>query len=257
MEQDDRDKILKALDVSRARGLFFRKLGQLEPPVLESLQTTFLKLSEQLPEPLKGDSPETFREWQLVENSEEPDYVAIREAVEAWASRWNLQEPWVIKTGLHTLGMWQTGNKQTNFYPPGVHLKPDTSLLSREAFPHTLVEHFKDFMGWEPTAEEAPEFRRRFLSLCEELVNSHIATQKKSLKKRDDPETKKKRELARHMQWLIRYQIDDQKTYTKLAKRVHREKQTVIDGIGKAAELVGLTLRKPNRGGRPKKPADF
>ncbi len=66
----------------------------------------------------------------------------------------------------------------------------------------------------------------------------------------------KKKKLEEHMRWLVKYQTSDI-SFTKLAEVLglaepeQQGRKTVTDGVTKAAELIGLTLREADRGGRP------
>ena len=55
---------------------------------------------------------------------------------------------------------------------------------------------------------------------------------------------------ADHFKWLALYQVKDF-SFGELSRRFHADRRTVLDGVRSAAELCGLTLRPPNRGGRP------
>jgi hypothetical protein len=58
-----------------------------------------------------------------------------------------------------------------------------------------------------------------------------------------------------HFKWLLEYQLPPVKTFRELGREFHKDEKTVREGIRKAAQLVGLSLRSADRDkrlGRPK-----
>ncbi|MCO5221282.1 MAG: hypothetical protein M9947_06815 [Thermomicrobiales bacterium] len=55
-----------------------------------------------------------------------------------------------------------------------------------------------------------------------------------------------------HFEWTVRYQVLGE-TIRHIAESDDIEQKTVSTNIRKVAELIGLTLRQPDKGGRPRK----
>jgi hypothetical protein len=51
-------------------------------------------------------------------------------------------------------------------------------------------------------------------------------------------------------EWLVQYQVFE-KDFARIAKKVDRKPSQIGRAVNEAGELVGLTLRQPNKGGRP------
>lgn len=80
---------------------------------------------------------------------------------------------------------------------------------------------------------------------------------KKVEKKHEDysEKTPTKRDNTKHFKLLIDYQIPPVKNYSQLGRN-QNEKKTMKRAIQSVSKLIGLTLRNPSRGGRPKGSGD-
>jgi hypothetical protein len=97
----------------------------------------------------------------------------------------------------------------------------------------------------EAVARIMPELERR-------LRNALRVTERDD---RDQGETVSNRPLppAHHFGWTVRYQVLGE-SYRKIAETDDiREVRTVSDAVRRVSDLVGLTLREPGKGGRPRK----
>lgn len=54
-----------------------------------------------------------------------------------------------------------------------------------------------------------------------------------------------------HLEWFIRYQVDNATSISKLAAEYQRDRSTVDEAIGRMASRLGITLRPASPGGRP------
>lgn len=59
---------------------------------------------------------------------------------------------------------------------------------------------------------------------------------------------------VRHFDWTVRYQVLEE-SYSRIAHTDHVDRKAVTRAVRKVADIIGLTLRDPDEGGRPVKPA--
>lgn len=65
-------------------------------------------------------------------------------------------------------------------------------------------------------------------------------------------ETVNKKEIIRHIGWMIEYQIPPFKSYSKLSEQQLMTRKGIESGVKEVCKLIGLTLRKSSENGRPK-----
>lgn len=119
----------------------------------------------------------------------------------------------------------------------------------KKAFRDEMMERFNKKLFYQRTEglEIKLGTKSRFeKELTEYIRKMDLKTNKKFCR------TPRKNTGERHFLWLIEYQIPPCKNYRQIATENNSDIKTVREGIARVAEQIGLKLRKPTSGGRPK-----
>ena len=109
---------------------------------------------------------------------------------------------------------------------------------------------------WDPQSEERGVATVRIHGELRTAVRNELDRIETRARRVGAP-SRAKRTGFEHLAWLARYQFRGE-SFTVIAEDVCRVRQSVMEGVKTAAELVGLPLREPDRPGRPRKaPAAF
>ncbi len=118
----------------------------------------------------------------------------------------------------------------------------------------TLSDEESDLIGmYNPRTETEDEAVARILPQLEQRLRDTLR-----MTREDDAmmgNTVPSRELPpkHHFEWTVRYQVLLE-SYAKIAKADGiREPRTVSEAVRSVGALIGLTLREPSKGGRPRK----
>lgn len=145
--------------------------------------------------------------------------------------------------------------------------------LNEETVPRIRIG-FEAGPAWYPSMESRSDFTKRAMDNLKESISTwaKINTDLKSVTKthfekalnaylnmvtKSVPaewvKAPKKNSGKKHFEWLVDYQVRPSKSYRRIAAENEVDLKTVREGVSRAAEILGLELRKPKRAGRPKK----
>jgi len=117
----------------------------------------------------------------------------------------------------------------------------------------TLSDDDFDTIGmYDPRAETENDAVKRIMPELERRLRKALKVT--ALDDADLCETVPTRNLppGRHFDWTVRYQVLGE-SFARIAASDGVLDRTVSDGVHAVADLIGLTLRKPSKGGRPRK----
>jgi hypothetical protein len=247
-----------------ARQHFLDAVVKVEPGVLDDLQGDPLRLARQIWEPSARHGGDT--------NGAPLADLEMR--LRDWQVRWHLgteQVQWTRAAALWTLNGWV--HQEVAGEPRLLALtrfpENDPALLPAVAklfglpaeFPlqvdptlHFAMIAFRP-AAWNPRLETRADATERIMG----ELRSHLS---KIMNKIEDEQrvrvgdtpTPIKRSGRDHFIWLARYQVLGA-SFRQIADTEYREPQTVFEAIKDTATLIGLPLREPHRGGRPRKTA--
>ena len=185
---------------------------------------------------------------------------ALQSKISDWARKFNLFEPWIGDVALRTMIGWHHGVDKDGEW-----------LTYWSSFPHALTEEDRMFKmdipeAWDPSMTSEKDARATIRKKFNQELNKFLA-RGIPLAKKEGYERVKVRptELSKHLGWLVRYQVVGE-TYIAIGKSLgakasdepmepgerkpddERHRKTASNGVGKAAEAIGLALRDPDKG---------
>lgn len=283
----------------RARQVFFLSTRIHAPGVLVSLKNKAFPIYNQLfPEDYSstcGTLNLKRLRWNKIEavNTVCKNHLTpLIEIINKWSERHNLVDDWIIDKALITLAYWRESPPT-----PGEKLSwHDDAKLFIFANPIPKDQQISSFVfsfaikGWNPFLEPWKKAEGRIISKVKEILEKGHQKERETLAKDlaiklGYVKARKKRQIEKHMRWLIEYQIhnktsgeiriaeisrkkqydeyqiyqdeenkntqnDDQQKYNnEKNKRKDRRANTIKKEINDTAELIKLTLRKkfPNK----------
>jgi len=282
------------MQTARLRPEFLRTVSEMAPDVLTTLRDNVLAVYVATVEAIEtsraADSlaprqqryelehgrqallchfPPDARQWDIVGRAGTsggfdwyPDLLGLKEAVEAWATSHNLNEPWVCESALAQLGMW--GFDPECSYPRSPWpLRPERSpepghlewLFLRVQMSSSLWlgdESRISFQceGWNPHWRTRSAARAEIRALFEERLERHLDAVESLVAAYDGCERARKwQELPKYLNWLARYQcLGEDFTHIARSEFAQGNYQTVAQPVRELADSIGLTLRPPRRG---------
>jgi len=172
----------------------------------------------------------------------------LRRSVDAWAEKWNLFPSGPIHPFvLGATKLWQENPdaRKTRSWTTGIYafsarfalvlFGSEPNVAEQQARPSMAIEAF-------PQIESRGSFMAR--------AQAHWAARMNALLSWELPRTRT--EPQRRYRWLAQYQLGEM-SFKRIAARDRVDEQTVSTGVRAAAKAVGLKLRPPSQGGRPKK----
>jgi hypothetical protein len=157
------------------------------------------------------------RPWLLVKVDNR--YRRLREALEAWAKRFNLRDEWLMDLALgHLCPLpW---NEEPLFSLPAVKSAVRLSLIP-----------------WDPSIETRTQARARMQA----IVEQHLDQVEEGAKAQGLELTPERRQV-RHFHWLAGYQTSGW-SQNRIAEAARRDRAGVVRAIHDLADFLGLTLR--------------
>jgi len=232
-----------------ARALFLLSLRRVAPEAMKDLAGEPYELISKaiaergdveerirlaLPFLLSGSDPGAL-EWLYT-----PEAVRAASGISVWGNRWNLGAAWVLDQAVQTLAIWlQTfGLRERHDWGPfynGFMIYEPPSVAVR---------------GWNPYEETESEARNRMMKEFKLRLTQHLDSTREDLAVQAFERAPRK-SAAEHFEWLVRYQVLGD-SYRAIADDVGRDVQTVREAIDSTCRLIGIPLRPPEKGGRPK-----
>ena len=234
------------LPVVEGRRAFLNCLWKAAPEVPQSLRETALPAYREELVAL-GDDVDWKRVRYRPADSATPQ-TRLDVALSQWARTWHLSDEWCLEIAAYTLGFWLR-------YPTGplLFVTPEDSV---QAPPPEF--HFDAAWGirWESEEGFVTFAQERF----EKELGEYVERVKQDAKVRGCVDAPEKREFAKHLEMLVRWQCQGW-TSRRIAqeygygKMTNSKKHTGISGVRKAldetATFIGLTKRRGTPG-RPK-----
>lgn len=150
---------------------------------------------------------------------------------------------------LWTLQCWIAGRELKKFVLPTIlQIQPEPPRQLRFTHP-----------GWYPTLTRRHIYEQETLEAFTRVLQKYLDTSTEAAKLLIRPQGfqpgLKKRELDRHLEWLVLWQVRDWNR-SQIGEKYHASPDTVRDGIESAAKEIGLKLSK-GKAGRPPKDSDL
>jgi len=189
----------------------------------------------------------------------------------AWQKKFRLSEDWVKDSIVRTLHAWLLGLDAPGTGRWVVQRPHDLSAPvsgSENAFTFTQTE------VWQPTLETREEARERVINAFEHTLSQWFDHKEALLSQRGLKKVSVWPKRDQHLRWLVRYQCKGER-WAEIARHPDRvtsaassaqvatnevagakrklTAKAVEDAVRKAANRIGLTLRKPDPVGRPRK----
>ena len=245
-----------------ARRVFFEQMEDLAPEVLQTLR------DEVLPhyrppdawtrDPVLPPDEHAQRAWQRFQELRsgtgeraawdwalQPEEVQAR--LHAWASRFHLQEQWVLRAAMGTLAVWRLGvTEQVWLYPLPTPAPPALTADERRfVFAHP---------GWAPELLTRDQAEHNLRLGFETSLRSYLDGIARLARERGLRPTPAKRprqghDATRHFAWLVRWHVQGW-THAVIARAATVDVKTVAAGIRAAAAAAGL----PRRSAPPQNP---
>jgi hypothetical protein len=176
-------------------------------------------------------------------------------AVWEWARTFSLDVDWVVVRALFTLHWWR---RDPSCVGQGWVTTRCLDTVRRSYFGLDQGVFNGRDLGWDPTRESSADFRKRIGSGRRDSVRGYINKRKMLAAERGLLQGQRK--LAdSHFELLARYQLDKTATFVSIADSMppgktdpENKPRRVSTAVHRTAELIGLELRKPSRGGRPR-----
>jgi hypothetical protein len=105
---------------------------------------------------------------------------------------------------------------------------------------------------WNPVLETEAAAKARLLAEAERAITTQLAAARAQFTSSGAQPAPIKPSGLDHFRWLVRYQVHRQ-SMRAIARSVCKERQTVRTAIAETAALLGLRLRDPSPGGRPRR----
>lgn len=196
------------------------------------------------------DPPEVYK---IVLSPDEPcpllstawaDIRPLRVALVAWAERAHLLAPWVFEAAFETLESWRSHgvSRPLSWRYWFVNLR-----LGRREF---CFSHPGWWVEQRRRSQAADDIRSAF----EDALSAYLDRVEEVVEAGGWVQTPRKQED--HFERLVHYQVNGW-SHARIGRHYHVARRTVGDGLEDTARLIGLSLRRRGRGGRPRKAADI
>lgn len=168
------------------------------------------------------------------------DLVRLRTSLLKWAKRFNLTDTWLLEIALDALGCW--GLDEPNAY----RRLRGGSLLPLPAPPLAFEEP-----SWDPFRERRAKARARLLAAAERHIDAHLDEREAHAPGFVPIIPGGMTCLTEHFDWLVWHQVLGM-SRQEVANMAGVHRQAIGPTLQKIADLIGLTLRKPDPPGRPR-----
>lgn len=180
------------------------------------------------------------------------EFVELWREVESWAWCYGLTADWCLRRAFGMLPLWYEQESDSEW--EGLEDEEIWSFLGEEyPRPSDCDEVVVvSFTPWQPFKERRATATHRIQAELRRQVQAYLDQTEHAMRMAGARRTS--RESRHHLEWLVRYQVRRESS-VRIAKEVGVDRKTVEAGVRKAAALIGLRLRPPRKGGRPRKKA--
>ncbi len=205
--------------------------------------------------------------WQLeLLNDILPVYTQLQASLEAWSDRWQLNAAnvihgfnfiglkgldWIMAHALYALFRCSALYEDIGEAWDEAATFPDPPF---EVLPHVSAKRFRPpaITGWSPTTQRRADFVRDARAAFEHALTEYVSDQENQANLQNIPPARRTL-TADHSVWLVYYQMH-RRSYQWIADNVaHRDRKTVEEAVKANAQWIGLQVRAPSAGGRPRK----
>ena len=226
----------------RAQIAFLGTVARLAPEVLHTLRR------DVLPVYVAGLDPARLRDpaaggMYVMSWSTAP--ALLREALSAWGRSWYIAKRWVYEEALPKLDEWRRCPSMAD--APCGWLNCGAMEQATLRTPALAFE----LPGWSPTREGRAEYKATAAAAFARELDRYLDGVEEEFKTgwSDFPPTPDKPSFAKHLEWLVHYQVRGERI-ARLAAAECVSTDSMRDALRSMAELCDLTLR-PGRAGRP------
>lgn len=237
----------KKIETLHARTFFLHVFQRYAPETMKFIKDKILPIYNKLLSEYNSSLSDivdfnnlTWRKLQHANEDCSNCLIHLIEIINEWSNKFNLSDEWVKDMLLLNLSYWKG-------FPPEKKLSWDTTIFVKaegtfQPLPITIT-----IEGWNSIVEPWEKFKKRMNSEFQRFLKQHKKEVEESAKKSGLVKARNRRQIAKHMHWLIKYQIC-KKSYgqisqeEKVGKKKHDE-STIIKAINNTARLIGLTLK--------------
>ena len=173
----------------------------------------------------------------------------LRDAVLGWALKFNLTDEWVLDRAMQTLYRWRKTPETENAWGSFPIFAGDGLIIE-------ATERLFDFQheGWGVEFEPWDEFLQRFQSDLDKKLDVYRQRVLNIAQTRGWTQRPNILYKPGHFQWLAVFQTRGKSPAEVLEDTNMREMDpsTALKAIQNVADAIGLTLRKPRKGRKPK-----
>ncbi|HAI20687.1 MAG TPA: hypothetical protein DCM14_02090 [Clostridiales bacterium UBA8153] len=227
-------------------------LGEAYAPFLHAVERLCPEVLKSLRDEVR-ESLESLEDEDLLSFWRSEDRYPDELILEAWAERFNINVPWILGVANDTLEVWW---KHPDTMEPlqwmwwlGPGYPRACAWLELRTAPFTFGGE-----AWLPIKERRQVFVERTRAAFERELGAYVEGIGRLAQDAGLEKTPEKRKLV-HFDWLVHYQVQGW-SMRKIADHYSGEgvlsEDTIAKGVRQAAKLVGLKLRPPRKGGRPK-----
>ncbi|MFI5168080.1 MAG: hypothetical protein ACHQQS_15845 [Thermoanaerobaculales bacterium] len=248
--REDEEYLDRTLFVLRSR--FLERIATQAPDVLEGLRKSVLPLYQEAATKERGPRPHLSPPgvalrgyWKQIDAAKYPLTHKLVTALEAWADGHELRDDWLLRIALHTVASWLAASWAGHEPPVGFESPPFGAHWFR-----TIPFTFR-YPAWNPTHDPWPAYNEALRKALDRAIHAYRDRSEAEPRKRGLRPAPEKREIDRHLDWLVKFQVEG-KSYNKIAKDPGApDVRTVQRAVTDTARLVGLTLRTKRK--RPRR----
>jgi hypothetical protein len=166
----------------------------------------------------------------------------LRETIESWQKRWNLNEDWCFYIVAVSLFRWKSR--------PDFMEELAFRYFELPSFVDPPVFHFNPHVeSWYPSLEAPVAFKAKLLARYAAEID---AFQRRVEEEKGGRISKRNLE---HLEWTVRCQVGGESFRSIAGRNADEQRRHTVSGAVKStAEVIGLRLRPASKGGRPRKP---
>lgn len=250
------------------RELFLKTIHRLEPGVSRDLMGAPLALYRPLIEESIAGLTDMDLEllwvvfeyrppWSRFRHASERDQEEVRQLRDLllrWSRKWRLRDEWCLEAAVDTLAFLSLTEENPEPVPLWYWGRRMIKVPFREEDLRFVFSH----PGWIPTLETWSSAAKRMDRAYEEAkqqYREHVEAMCRDAKLRKVSSPRHR--FDDHIEWLVRFQVC-RESWTEIAATTSKkniDKPVTDDAVAKAvsekAKLIGLTLAKPVKTGRP------